>query len=124
MLDVDHSLHQEIHPPLTAAVQKREQVIRSRILAEDDDTDLGVRLAKSGRRLNPLIRVSRRHTDVRNDDVGAFCSDGGEQRVEVAAHRNDLEPVLSLEHTPEALADEVLVFSENDSDRHCLRIGR
>jgi hypothetical protein len=31
---------------------------------------------------------------------------------------------LCLEHTPEPLADEVLVFCENDSDGHCLRIRR
>ena len=115
---------QEVPAPLAATVQEREQVTRSRVLAEDDDTDLGVRLAKPGRRLDPLVRVSRRHADVRHDDVGAFCSDGDEQRVEVAAHRNDLEPLLRLEHTPEPLADEVLVFGENDSDRHCLRIRR
>jgi hypothetical protein len=31
---------------------------------------------------------------------------------------------LRLEHMPQPLADEVLVFCENDSDRHCLRIRR
>jgi hypothetical protein len=31
---------------------------------------------------------------------------------------------LRLEHASEPLADEVLVFGENDSNSHCLRIRR
>ena len=69
----------------------------------------------------------RRHADVRDDDVRALGIDGGEQRVEIAARRDDLDLGLRLEQAPDALADEIVVFGEHDSDRHApslRRLGR
>ena len=55
---------------------------------------------------------------------GLHAIDGLEQRLEVAADGDDLEPGLGLEQAPHALADEVVVLREHDPDRHGRRIRR
>ena len=92
------------------------------MLAEHDDPDLGARLTKLRRRLDALVRQPGRHPDVGDDDIRAVRCDRLEQRVEIAARRDDLEVVLRLEQMPEPLADEVLVFGQHDPDRHGARI--
>ena len=49
---------------------------------------------------------------------GLFVVDRGEQRIEVAADGDDLEVGLAREQPRDALTDEVVVFSEHDSNRH------
>jgi len=41
-----------------------------------------------------------------------------EQRIEIAAGRNDLEVRLRLEQTPDTLANEVVVFRQHEAYRH------
>ena len=118
LLDVVHALLQQVCAPLAAPFQERENEARRRVLAEHDDADVRVRLAEPQGGLDALVAIAGRHANVRDDDVGALSVDRGEQGVEVVAHGRDLELLLRLEQTPNALADEVLIFGEHEPDRH------
>jgi hypothetical protein len=72
--------------------------------------------------LIPFIRVTRWHPNVGHHDVRGRTIDDREQGVEVAAGRGDFEAVLRVEEPPDALADEVMVFGEDDTDGHGRRI--
>jgi hypothetical protein len=124
LLEIAHALLEEIGTALASPFEERKCVTRSGVLTEDDHTDLRVRLAQPGRGLDPLVRASGWHADVRDDHLGPVCGNSLEQRIEVAADRRDLELVPGLEQTPEALADQVLVFGEHDPNRHGPRIRR
>ena len=99
-------------------LEKRERVARARVLAEDDDTDLRVRLAQPLGGLNPLVRASRRHADVGDDDVRPLRIHRGQQRVEVATDSGNLQIRPRLEQAPDAFADEVVILCKHDADRH------
>jgi hypothetical protein len=53
-----------------------------------------------------------------------LCLYCGEQRAEIAARGGDLKVRLSLEESPDAFADEIVVLREHEPDRHEMRIRR
>jgi hypothetical protein len=122
LVEIVHALLQEIRAALASPFEESEKIARVRVLAEHDHAHLGMRLTQSRCGLDPLVVVPRRHPDVRDDDVGPLRVDRCEERGEVAAHGRDLEAVLTLEQTAEALTDQVLVLGKHDADRHRLRI--
>jgi hypothetical protein len=122
LLDVLDALLQEIGAARAAALQECEGVARGGVLTEHDHAGLGVRLAQACGRLDPLIGVTGRHADVGNDDVRLLRLHRDEKRVEVVAHRRDLDAGLRLEQPPDALADDVVVLREHHADRHSRRI--
>ena len=124
LLEILDALLQQVRPPLSARVEQGERVPRVRVLAEDDDADLRVRLSQPLRGLDSLVGAARRHADVGEDDVRPFRLDGGEQRVEIATRGRDLNLRMRLEQTADALSDEVVVLREHEADRHRQRIGR
>jgi hypothetical protein len=83
-----------------------------------------MRLAQPLRRLDPLVGVSRRHADVRDDHVRFLGIHRGKQGVQVAARRRDLDVMLRLEQPSNALADDQVILGEDDPDRHARRIRR
>ena len=91
LVEILHTFLEQVGAPRASAAQEGEHVARGRVLAQDDDADLGVRLAQPLGSLNPLVVVTRRHADVGDDDVRLLRLDRGEQRVEVAADGRDLE---------------------------------
>jgi hypothetical protein len=92
------------------------------VLAEDDDAHVGMRRAQTQCGLDSFVVVSRRHPDVRDDDVRPLRVDRCKERGEVATHGRDLDALRTVEQTAEALADQILVLGEHDADRHRLRI--
>src|SRR5207244_1648766 len=85
---------------------------------------LRVRLAKPACRLDSLIGAVRGHADVGDDNVRMLRVDGREQRVEVAACGDHLDLGVCLEQASHALANEVVILREHETDRHTNRIGR
>ena len=75
-------------------------------------------------RLNPFVDPGRRHPDVREDDVGPLGFHRGEQRVQVAGRGNDLDVGMRLEQPARALADEIVVVGEHETNRHPSSLGR
>ena len=124
LLEILHALLQEVGAPCAAPFEECEHVTRVRILAEQNDADLGIGLAQPIGGLDPFVEPARRHPDVGDDDVRPLCLDGGEQRWEVAAHGSDLEVGPRLEQAPYAFADEVVILREHEPDRHGERIRR
>ena len=59
-----------------------------------------------------------RHPDVGQHDVGPPLLDLAQQRVGVAALRDELELRRSREHLPKPFAHEIAVLAEDDPDRH------
>ena len=73
-------------------------------------------------RLDPLIRVAGRHADVGDDHVRTLRLHRGEQGVEVAADRRDLDVGIGLEQPLHALAHEQMIIGDHEPDRHGARI--
>src|SRR6202035_4182862 len=97
LLDVVDALFEEVRAAGRATLQQCKCIARLCVLTEDDNTNLWVLLAKTRGRLDPLSGSARRHTNVGDDDVGFLGLDGGEQRIEIGAGRDDFEVGLRLE---------------------------
>ena len=73
-------------------------------MTEYDDSRFRVQLADAPRRLDALVAAARGHADVGDDHVRPLGFDGGEQRLEIAAGRDDLDFPMALEQAANALA--------------------
>ena len=123
LAEVVDALLEQVATSCGAALEQRERVARLGVLAEDDDPDLRMRLPEPSRCLDALVDAARGHADVGDDDVRSLRLDGGEQRVQVLADRDDLDLGLGLEQPPHALADEIVIICEHDANRHAVAIG-
>ena len=101
-----------------AAVEQGERVDGVGELTEQDDAHRGMGVAQLGGDPDPLVDVRRRHADVREDDVGQLTLADLAQGVEVAHGGDDLHRVVQRQELANALADEQVVLSEHDADRH------
>src|SRR5207245_2206670 len=104
------SILQQVRPARRSLVEQRERVTGLRVLAEDDDTDVAVRLAEPLGSLDSFVSASGRHPDVRHDDVGPLTRDGGQKRLQITANGDNLELRPALEQPPNTLADEVVIL--------------
>ena len=77
-----------------------------------------MRLAQQAGGADALVAGVRRHADVGQHDVGALGFDRCEQRVEVAATRDDLDVTIQLQQSLDALAHDEAVLCKDDSDGH------
>lgn len=73
---------------------------------------------------DPFVRVTRRHPDVRDHDVGTEPLDRFEEAVEVIAGRHDLDRRRCSQYLLYALADDQAVVSEDDANGHGLDDNR
>ena len=74
--------------------------------------------AQLQRGADTLVAGVGRHADVREHHVRALRLDGLQQRVEVAAPRDDLDFTIQLEQSPDALAHDQAVLGKDDADGH------
>ena len=88
------------------------------MLAEDDDADGGLGRPQLVGQPDPLVGVTRRHSDVGDDDIGTSRLDPRTRRVEIAVGRDEIEILDRLEHADDSLAREIAVLGEDDADRH------
>jgi len=124
LLDVVDALLQQVRAPLAPALEERQRVARVGVLAQHDDADPRMRLAQDVGCADALVGPGRRHPDVGDDDVGLLVLDGGEQRVEVLARRDDLDLRLRVEQAAHPFAHEVVVVGEHHAKRHRRSLGR
>jgi hypothetical protein len=124
LLEIVHAFLQEIRAPRAATLEQREHVGRVRVLAEHDDADVRVRLAQLLRGPDALVGSGRRHANVGDDDVRPLGVDRRQQRVEVATRGRDLHVGVRLEQAPDALANEVVILGQHETDGHEARIRR
>ena len=114
VVEVLHTLLEEIGAPLTASLEEGEGVARVRVLAEHDDPDLGVRFAQPPGGLDPLVGIARRHAGRRCDVRLFFVLDGGEQRAESSATAAISMSVFVSKKSAYGLVMKVAVVGYND----------
>ena len=85
------------------------------VLGEDHDRRVRVAGADLARRVEPLLRVGRRHPHVDDHDVGRVLVDRRVQLDGVGRLRRDLEPAAPQQRS-DALADQQAVIGDHDSD--------
>ena len=91
LVDVLQALLQEVGAPVRSSVEEPQGVLRLGVLAQHDHADVRVEVAQGVGGPQPLVDSARRHADVRHDDVGPLALDGGQERIEIAACRDDLD---------------------------------
>ena len=94
------ALLQEVGAPVRSSVEEPQGVLRLGVLAQHDHADVRVEVAQRVGGLQPLVGSARRHADVRHDDVGPLALDGGQECIEIAARRDDLDVGLEVEQPP------------------------
>ena len=105
LVEILDSLLEEVRTASAPTLQQRQDVLRVRVLAEDDDADLRMPLAQALGRLYALIRATRRHTYVGDDDVRPLGIDCGEKRCEVVTRCDDSKVLARLEQPANAFPD-------------------
>ncbi len=118
LVDVGDPLLQQVGPPLGPFVEELERVAGLHVLAEDHDADAGVRGPDRLGGADALVGAGRRHPDVGHDDVGLVLGHEGEERIEVFAGADHLDVVVGVEEPGDRLADQIVVFGDDDTDRH------
>ena len=118
LVDVGDAFLQEVGPTLRAFVEELERVARLDVLAEHDDTDGGVGHAERLGRPHALVGAGRWHPDVGDHDIGLVLRHEVEERIEVFAGTDDLDVGVGVEQSRDSLAHEVVVFGDDDADRH------
>ena len=104
---------EQIADSLTAG-QKLHRVLHLDVGREDEDARLGKRLADRPRRLETLSRMSRRHSDVDEHQVGPVLADQVEQLHPVAGLPYHLE-LGALEQAGDALSKQDVVVRQDHS---------
>src|SRR5512132_3061819 len=80
-------------------------------------------LAQASGHLYALVRFERWHPDVGEDDVRLVLVHGLEQRVEVAAGRNDLDRRRGRQELLQPLADYQTVLAHRYTNGHAVTIA-
>ena len=109
---------QQVRAPGRTALEETQRVLGLGVLAEHDDADQRVSLARPGRESDALVRSERRHADVGDDDVGYGLFGGLLERREGIAVRDRLDVRLGVDELAQALADEVVILADDDPDRY------
>src|SRR5215211_772445 len=113
-----HPLFEQVRATVGAVVEQRQRVDRIRELAENHHADIRVALAQVLGQPDPLVGLRRGHPDVGDDDVGMLALAGLAQGVAVPDGRDDLDLGIPLEQLADPLADDEVVLSQRDADRH------
>ena len=88
-------------------------VLLGRVHREDEDGCLGGLLLDAAGRVDA---VEARHREIHQDDVGAEAHGSGEGLVAVGRLTDDLDAALGREERDEALADDCVIFGDEDAD--------
>jgi hypothetical protein len=112
------ALLEQIGAAVRAGVEERHRVPGLGVLAEHDDSHVGMLLPELRCEADPLVRVRGRHPDVRQNDVRRGALDSGAELVEIARHLHELDVVDVAEDADDALAGEKAVLGDDDANRH------
>jgi hypothetical protein len=107
---------QEVPTTVGAVVEEGKCVERIGVLAQDDNPDCGVRSPELVRQAYALVRVIRRHSNIREDDVWLDPVDRLQHLVERAATGDELDLFGRFQCPGDPLACEIAVLAENDPE--------
>ena len=118
LFEITDALLQQVPEPLGTVLEQVVRIVFFGVLRKDDHADLRMLRSNPLGCVDALGRVRRRHSNVRQDDIGKLLLHRSQKLVEVGGRRHQVDILDACKEGRCTLPDEVVVLGEHNAQRH------